>query len=358
MNPEFWRNRKVLITGHTGFKGAWLSLWLQSLGAETIGYSLAPPTSPNLFELANVSEGMQSINGDVRDFEHLSEAMKRFQPQIIIHMAAQALVPVGYRQPLDTFDVNVMGTACVLEAVRRSEATQIVLIVTSDKCYEVTENSEPFREHDRLGGIDPYASSKACAELVVASYQHSYFPDSKNGPRVASARAGNVIGGGDWAEDRLIPDTVRALICGTDIVLRNPNALRPWQHVLEPLSGYLLLIEKLWQGKTGLTGAWNFGPSEDDAQPVKAVVQRFLELWGSSNPWVLDGHQHPNETRVLRLDCSKARRELAWRPHWRLEQALAATVEWYKAFLAGRDVRQLTIEQLNAYQQACLEVAR
>lgn len=359
MNPAFWRGKKVLITGHTGFKGAWLSLWLQSAGVRVAGYSLDPPTSPNLFELAQVGQGMESVTGDIRDIERLAGTMRRFRPEIVIHMAAQALVRRGYRHPLATFDVNVVGTACFLEAVRQTEGVKVGIVVTSDKCYQIAESSAAFKETDALGGNDPYSSSKACAELVIAAYRSSYFnrPGGQS-PLLASVRAGNVIGGGDWAKDRLVPDVVRAITAGRAVAIRNPHAIRPWQHVLEPLGGYLLLAERLFQEGSAFAGAWNFGPLEEDAKPVEAVVQRIVELWGDGAGWVLDGNQHPQETKVLRLDCKKAQQRLGWKPRWRLEQALATTVTWYKGHLQGQNVREIALEQLDSYQSLAMEATR
>ena len=359
MNPVFWRGRKVLITGHTGFKGAWLSIWLQSVGALVAGYSLDPPTSPNLFDLANVGQGMESVIGDIRDVERLAGMMKRFQPEIVIHMAAQALVRKGYRHPVATFDVNVVGTACFLEAIRQTEGVKVGILVTSDKCYQAAENFGAFKETDPLGGNDPYSSSKACAELVIAAYRCSYF-NRPGGQRslLASVRAGNVIGGGDWAEERLVPDVVRAIAAGRAASIRNPHAIRPWQHVLEPLGGYLLLAEKLFQEGSAFEGAWNFGPLEGDSKPVEAVVQRIMELWGDGTGWILDGSQHPLETKVLRLDCRKAQERLAWKPRWQLEQALEATVTWYKGQMQGQNVRDLALGQLDSYQSLAMEETR
>jgi CDP-glucose 4,6-dehydratase len=359
VNPVFWRDRKVLITGHTGFKGAWLSIWLQSAGARVAGYSLDPPTSPNLFELANVGQGMESVIGDIRDVERLAGVLKRFQPEIVIHMAAQALVRRGYRHPVATFDVNVVGTACLLEAIRQTDGVKVGILVTSDKCYQAAENSGAFKETDALGGSDPYSSSKACAELVIAAYRSSYFNRSGGqSALLASVRAGNVIGGGDWAEERLVPDVVRAIAAGRAVAIRHPHAIRPWQHVLEPLGGYLLLAEKLFQDGSVFEGAWNFGPPEEDSKPVDAVVQRIVKLWGEGADWLLDGGQHPQETKVLKLDCRKAQQHLGWKPRWQLEQALEATVTWYKGHLQGQNVRDLALQQLDSYQSLAMEAAR
>lgn len=355
MEQNFWRDKRVLVTGHTGFKGAWLSLWLQGLGARVVGYALEPPTSPNLFEQAGVGQGMQSVCGDIRDARHLAKTMDGCKPEIVFHLAAQALVRQGYQEPVATFDVNVVGTACFLEAVRQTAGIKAGIVVTSDKCYQTSESSAAFKETDALGGDDPYSSSKACAELVIAAYRSSYSNrPGEHGPQLASVRAGNVIGGGDWAQDRLVPDLVRAIKAGRAVAIRNPHAIRPWQHVLEPLAGYLLLAERLFRHGTEFVGAWNFGPLDEDNKPVEAVVQRIVKLWGDGAGWVLDGDQHPHEAEVLRLDCRKARERLGWRPRWRLEQALKATVAWYKAYLQGENVRDLTIEQLGSYQRLAM----
>ena len=351
MDPQFWRDKSVLITGHTGFKGAWLCLWLESLGARVTGYALEPHTSPSMFELANVETGMQSLIGDIRDFENLKQPISKCQPEIVFHMAAQALVRCGYQHPMETYDVNVLGTACLLEAIRQTGGVKAVVVVTSDKCYQNTESSAAYKETDNLGGSDPYSSSKACAELVVAAYRTSYFSSSgSQHPILASARAGNVIGGGDWAQDRLLPDIMRALMEGKPVAIRNPHAIRPWQHVLEPLAGYLLLAERLLQEGAQVAGAWNFGPLEEDTKSVEVVVRRVGELWGEGAGWVPDLGNHPPESNSLRLDCTKARQHLGWKPHWRLDQALQMTVAWYKAYVRGQDVRVITLEQCKSYE--------
>jgi CDP-glucose 4,6-dehydratase len=359
VNPNFWRRKTVLITGHTGFKGAWLSLWLQSLGAHVSGYSLDPPTTPNLFELAKVGDGMQSVIGDIRDVKHLMHTIEAYRPEIVFHMAAQALVRRGYQQPIATFDVNVIGTACLLEAIRQTAGVKAVVVVTSDKCYENVENSVTHKETDVLGGNDPYSSSKACAEMVVAAYRSSYFNVSRPpAPILASVRAGNVIGGGDWAEDRLVPDIIRAIMEGRAVAIRNPRAIRPWQHVLEPLAGYILVAERLCQEGSSFAGAWNFGPFEEDGKCVEEVVQQVVELWGDGARWVLDPGHHPNESQVLRLDSTKAQQGLGWKPHWRLDQAVEATVAWYKAYLRGQNLRAVAIDQVDLYQSAAMGAAR
>jgi CDP-glucose 4,6-dehydratase len=359
MDPRFWRDKTVLITGHTGFKGAWLSLWLQSLGARLVGYALEPPTTPSLFEQANIGEGMQSVIRDIRDAEHLRQTIEQCQPEIVFHLAAQALVRRGYQHPVATFDVNVVGTACLLEAVRLAGGVKAVVVVTSDKCYQNTENSAPYKETDTLGGNDPYSSSKACAEMVVAAYRSSYCNlSSAHGPAMGSVRAGNVIGGGDWAEDRLLPDIMRAIIERRPVAIRNPHAIRPWQHVLEPLGGYILLAERLCLEGPEFAGAWNFGPLEQDAKPVEIIVRRVIELWGDGASWTLDSTQHPHETKVLKLDCTKAQQHLGWKARWSLDQALEATVAWYKAYHRGQNPRELVLDQIESYQSLAFGAVR
>jgi CDP-glucose 4,6-dehydratase len=358
MDPKFWHDKAVLITGHTGFKGAWLSLWLSTLGARLTGYSLVPPTDPNLFESAKVGLGMESVIGDIRDYDHLRQTIEQYKPEIVFHMAAQALIFRGYQSPIETFDVNALGTARLLEAVRQVGSAKVIVVVTTDKCYQVGENSAAFRETDVLGGNDPYSSSKACAELVVAAYRSSYSdPLFPHLPAVATARAGNVIGGGDWSPDRLLPDMIRGIIEKKPVAIRNLGAIRPWQHVLEPLGGYLLLAEKLWENGPQFSEAWNFGPLSD-AESVGAVVQQVIDLWGEGASWVPDLTQHPRETRVLKLDCTKAQQRLGWKPRWQLSQALEATVAWYKAYLRGQNVRTVILDQLASYQDMIVETAR
>jgi CDP-glucose 4,6-dehydratase len=354
VDPKFWRDKAVLITGHTGFKGAWLSLWLHSLGARVIGYSLPPSTSPSLFELARVGDGMQSVIADIRDLDQLKQTIEQYQPEIVFHMAAQALVRRGYQDPVETFDVNVRGTACLLEAARVAGSVKAVIVITSDKCYQNVENHVGYKETDVLGGDDPYSSSKACAELVTTAYRFSYFSNSQ-AAILTSARAGNVIGGGDWAEDRLLPDMMRAIIEGRPVAIRNPLAIRPWQHVLEPLGGYMLLAERLFQEGSEFAGAWNFGPVEEDSKTVAEVVRQVVELWGEGADWVLDASQHPHESKILKLDCTKAQKRLGWKPRWRLNEALEATVAWYKGYLRGRDSREIALGQFEAYQSLTLE---
>lgn len=357
VNPDFWGNKKVLITGHTGFKGSWLALWLQSLGAELTGYALEPPTKPNLFDFANIADGTDSIIGDIRDIEKLRSVINKKQPEIVMHMAAQAIVRRSYLDPVDTFASNVMGTVNVLEAVRLSTSTRVVLIVTSDKCYENREWLWPYRECEPLGGHDPYSSSKACAEIVTAAYRRSFFAAvGGNRPKtlVAAARAGNVIGGGDWAEDRLIPDIIRAFAAGKPVVIRNPSAIRPWQHVLEPLNGYLMLIERLWEGNAEFADAWNFGPDFYDAKPVSWIADNMVDLWGDGASWTTDQSCQPHEAHSLTLNSTKARTLLKWEPKYGVADALAKTVEWYKMFCNGCydcSIRQITLRQIEEYSK-------
>ncbi|MCS6776665.1 MAG: CDP-glucose 4,6-dehydratase [Chloroherpetonaceae bacterium] len=353
MTPEFWRGRRVLVTGHTGFKGAWLSLWLQRLGAEALGYALDPPTSPSLYDAAGVGHGMASVRGDVRDFALLSQTFRRFRPEVVLHLAAQSLVRVSYEAPLETYAVNVMGTAHVLEAARQTEGVRAVVVVTSDKCYENREWVWGYRENEPMGGNDPYSSSKGCAELVTAAYRRSYFPPERYAQHrtgVASARAGNVIGGGDWARDRLIPDIMRAFAVGEPVVIRNPEAIRPWQHVLEPLHGYLTLAEALFHAGAEFAGAWNFGPDDDDACPVRQVVERLAARWGAGAGWQQDAGSHPHEAHYLKLDSSLARARLQWRPRLDLQGALDWVVEWYRGVAQGGSAREITLRQIERFE--------
>lgn len=355
INAAFWRGKRVLMTGHTGFKGSWLSLWLQSMGAQVVGYALAPPTNPSLFDIAEVGKGMTSIIGDIRDLEALCATFTTHQPEIVIHMAAQPLVRYSYQAPVETYSTNVMGTVNVLEAVRSTASVKAVVNVTSDKCYDNKEWLWGYRENEAMGGFDPYSSSKGCAELVAAAYRNSYFhPDqyAQHGVALASARAGNVIGGGDWADDRLIPDILRAMSQGKPVQIRNPHAIRPWQHVLEPLSGYLMLAQQLYEQGIALGGAWNFGPHDQDAQPVKWIVAELITAWGNGASWVLDGGDHPHEAHYLKLDCSKAQARLNWQPRWHLDATLRKIVEWHQAYLNAADMRDVTLRQIAQYHNA------
>lgn len=351
MKPAFWKKKRVLLTGHTGFKGSWLALWLQTLGAEVLGYSLPPPTQPSLYELARVADGMKSLTADIREAVRVRAEISEFRPEIVVHMAAQSLVRRSYQDPVGTYDTNVLGTAHVLEAIRHVHSVRAALIVTSDKCYQNHRADHAFIETDPLGGDDPYSSSKACAELVTAAYRQSFF-SAADAPGIASARAGNVIGGGDWSEDRLVPDVMRAFLDHKVVMLRNPGAVRPWQHVLEPLAGYLLLIEKLWAKPAAYAQAWNFGPQESDARPVSWLVDRMAALWRDGATWKHDNGRHPPESKYLRLDSSKAHKQLGWKPQLGLERALDATVAWYRAYGRSEDVRALVLEQIGSYQNA------
>ncbi|BDX22494.1 CDP-glucose 4,6-dehydratase [Polynucleobacter sp. TUM22923] len=358
MNPSFWSGKKVFLTGHTGFKGSWLSLWLQQLGAQVTGYALQPPTNPSLFEVAQVAQGMTSIIGDIRDGTMLTNAMRQAAPDIVIHMAAQPLVRRSYVDPVETYSTNVMGTVNLLEAVRQTPSVRAIVNVTTDKCYENKEWVWGYRENEPMGGFDPYSSSKGCAELVTAAYRNSFFNSSQHSEHqvaLATARAGNVIGGGDWAEDRLIPDILRAIQNGQRVNIRNPHATRPWQHVLEPLSGYLALAEKLYTDGAAFAEAFNFGPAEEDAKPVQWIVEQLTQSWGDGASWHLDGGTHPHEAHYLKLDCSKARATLGWQPHWQLGQTLQAIIVWHKAHSAlkgSQDMRSLCLQQINDYSTA------
>lgn len=358
MKFDFWQNKKVLLTGHTGFKGGWLSLWLQGLGAEVTGYGLAPPTQPSLYVLADVAGGMRSVQGDILDLERLRTVMSESQAGIVFHLAAQALVRQSYVNPLETYRTNVNGTANVLEAARRVPSVRAVVIVTSDKCYENTGTMEGYVETDPLGGDDPYSSSKAAAELVTAAYRKSFFLSAKSERRVgiASARSGNVIGGGDWAADRLIPDVVRAVLDKQTLSIRNPHAVRPWQHVLEPLCGYLLLAEKLHQQPESFSEGWNFGPDQSECWSVLDILEVLRELWGSSVAWRIEGSPQPHEAKYLKLDSTKAVKRLGWRPRWTLRNALELTVNWYKDYQSSRDLRALAQTQISLYQDAVNQV--
>ncbi|MBL6986254.1 MAG: CDP-glucose 4,6-dehydratase [Methylobacter sp.] len=352
VKPSFWADKVVLLTGHTGFKGGWLSLWLQSMGAKVIGYALAAPTKPSLFDVANVVDGMVSIEADIRDFAALSAAFKKYQPEIVIHMAAQPLVRYSYVNPIETYSTNVMGTVHVLEAARLTNSVRAIVNVTSDKCYENREWAWGYRENEPMGGYDPYSNSKGCAELVASAYRSSYFNADNftdHGVALASARAGNVIGGGDWAEDRLIPDIMRAIIQGRPVNIRNPHAIRPWQHVLEPLSGYLMLAQKLFENGAVYGEGWNFGPSDEDAKPVSWIVDQLTKTWGENASWVLDDGNNPHEAHYLKLDCSKAKARLDWHPRWHLDETLAAIVDWHTAHQAGENMRDFSLAQIQTY---------
>ena len=348
----FWRGKHVFMTGHTGFKGSWLSLWLQHLGADVTGYALNPPTNPSLFDVANVGNGMRSTIADIRDAETLSKAMRVAKPDIVIHMAAQPLVRYSYQAPVETYTTNVMGTVHLLEAVRQTDSVRAVVNVTTDKCYENKEWPWGYRENDPMGGYDPYSSSKGCAELVTAAYRNSYFnlaEHSEHGVAIATGRAGNVIGGGDWAQDRLIPDMLRAIEAGEPVQIRSPHAIRPWQHVLEPLSGYLNLAEKLYTQGPAYAEGWNFGPADEDAKPVQWIVEQLTAQWGDGASWQLDSNPQPHEAHHLKLDCSKARSVLNWHPKWDLTRTLQSIIAWHKAARQGANMNAVCLQQITEY---------
>ncbi len=354
MTLDFWRGKRVLLTGHTGFKGSWLSLWLQQLGAEVSGFALEPPTDPSLFEVAQVAEGMTSIIGDVKDAQRLSAVVNEQRPEIVIHLAAQPLVRYSYDHPIETYATNVMGTMHLLDAVRKCPEVKVALCITTDKCYENREWAWGYRENDPMGGHDPYSSSKGCAELAVSSMRRSFFPAetyAEHGVAVASARAGNVIGGGDWAQDRLIPDILRAFGEGQPVHLRSPGAIRPWQHVLEPLGGYLTLAQALYEKGPEVAEGWNFGPRDEDARPVGWIVEKLAALWGEGATWTVDTNPQPHEAHFLKLDCSKAANLLHWRPRLDLELALRWSVDWYQKYLSGASMRSHTLAQIIQYEE-------
>jgi CDP-glucose 4,6-dehydratase len=353
----FWSGRRIFLTGHTGFKGGWLALWLAHLGADVRGYALDPWTEPNLFTAARIGDAIEDIRGDIRDAERLDRSMREFRPEVIFHLAAQPLVRRSYEDPIGTYETNVIGTARVLDAVRRTPSVRAVVSVTTDKCYENKEWVWPYRESDPLGGYDPYSSSKACAEIVSAAFRQSYFPAERlaeHGVAVATARAGNVIGGGDWSVDRLIPDLIRGFLSGEPVRIRRPHAIRPWQHVLEPVYGYLRLAEELLGDApeaARFATAYNFGPGEDDARPVSWIAERMSQFWGDGASWVLDEDHGPHEAGYLRLDASRARHDLGWAPRLRLEAALEWLVAWYRTWQSSPDsVRDLSLSQIARYQ--------
>ena len=344
---EFWSAKRVFVTGHTGFKGGWLATWLHALGAEVHGYALAPPTTPSLFEAVDVGEGMaSSTTGDVRDGDRLRASLVAARPEVVFHLAAQSLVRDSYARPIDTYAVNVMGVVHLLDAVRSTPSVKVVVNVTTDKCYENREWPWPYRECEPMGGHDPYSSSKGCAELVTAAYRRSFLVDQ--GVAVATARAGNVIGGGDWAADRLVPDLLRAIDAGAELVIRAPGAIRPWQHVLEPVSGYLTLAELLHREGASFAEPWNFGPADEDARSVEWIVDRVARRCPGL-AWTREASAQPHEAGCLKLDSSKARARLGWAPRWRLGQALDRTLEWHMAWRDHADMRAVTLAQIEAY---------
>lgn len=350
MNSKFWSGKNVLVTGHTGFKGSWLSLWLQRLGAKVTGLALGPPTKPSLFEVANVADGMTSFVGDIRDQSVVQSVFRRSNPEIVIHMAAQSLVLYSYDNPVETYETNVMGTVHVLEACRQSTAVKAAVMVTSDKCYENKEWVWGYRECEPMGGYDPYSSSKGCSELVTSAYRQSFFNQGGHQAAIASARAGNVIGGGDWAVDRLIPDFMKAMLENKTFIIRSPSSIRPWQYVLEPLNGYLMLAENLYTDKSYFSEGWNFGPDQSDARDVQWIIRHISELWGESAEWQLDENPRRHEAAYLKLDCSKATTKLGWEPLLTLPETLQWIVAWYKHYRCNSDMRAITLQEIAKYE--------
>ena len=355
MNSAFWQGKRVFLTGHTGFKGSWLSLWLQTLGANLTGFALAPPTTPSLFDLARVADGMRSIEGDIRDLEMFKATLINADPEIVIHMAAQSLVRHSYQNPVDTFASNVMGTVHLFEAICATPSVRAVVNITTDKCYENKEWIWGYREDEPMGGHDPYSASKACAELVSNAYRRSFFQEGEHKVAMATARAGNVIGGGDWANDRLMTDLITSFTLGKPVFIRNPNATRPWQHVLEPLRGYLMLAEKLFTNGTEYAEAWNFGPNDKDAKPVSSLTKQVAQFFGGNAQWQIQPGDHPHEANYLKLDISKAKTKLGWSPSMDLEQALRLTAEWVQQLAAGADARTITLQQIQTYQDEVVD---
>lgn len=353
MRSNFWKDKYVFVTGHTGFKGGWLTLWLQSLGANVTGYALSPNTTPSLFNIANVANGMTSIIGDIRDYDNLKSAMDQASPEIIFHMAAQPLVRYSYHHPVETYATNVMGTVHVLEAARYQPRLKSIVSITSDKCYENKEWPWGYRENEPMGGYDPYSNSKGCAELISAAYRSSFMNPlnyEKHGIGLATARAGNVIGGGDWSEDRLVPDIIRAIVNGQSVKIRNPLAIRPWQHVLEPISGYMLLAEKLFLSEGRFAEAWNFGPNDHDAKNVEWITQQLVNTWGDGASFYIEADNTHHEANYLKLDCSKAKMSLDWQPKWDALETIRRISLWHKAHLAGSDMREYCLSEIRDYQ--------
>ncbi len=348
VDTSFWKGKKVYLTGHTGFKGSWLSLWLQKMGAFVKGYSLDVNTTPSLFKIANVVDGMESEIGDVRDLKKLTKSMSNFSPDILIHMAAQPLVRFSYLNPVDTYTTNVIGTVNVLEAARKCPNLEAIVSVTSDKCYENKERDLGYKENEPMGGYDPYSSSKGCAELVISAYRKSFFSTEKTAS-LASARAGNVIGGGDWAEDRLIPDILRAFENSQKVLIRNPLSTRPWQHVLESLSGYLVLAQELFLNGDKYAEGWNFGPKDEDCKQVSWILDNMANLWGDNAKWCLDKNNNPHEAVFLKLDCSKAANKLKWKPKLKLQETLKLIIDWHKSYLKGDDLKKKCLIEIDRY---------
>ena len=351
VDPLFWRGKKVFLTGHTGFKGGWLSLWLESMGAKVTGYALTPNTQPNLYRVLGLDHLLEKSHiGDIRDLDLLKKTMTEAAPEVLIHMAAQPLVRCSYLNPVETYATNVMGTVNVLESARHTPSLRATVVVTTDKCYENKEWVWGYRENDPMGGYDPYSNSKGCAELVISAYRQSFFSVSNLTNSIASARAGNVIGGGDWSEDRLIPDAIKAFDTDMPLMIRNPLATRPWQHVLEPLSGYLILAQALYsESGDQFASAWNFGPTDSDNRSVQEVVELLIAKWGAPASWVKEGSEQPHEAHLLKLDCSKARQQLNWIPRWNLEVATEKILQWHKAFKAKENMQAVSLTQISQY---------
>jgi len=348
VDSNFWQEKRVYLTGHTGFKGCWLALWLSSMGAIVKGYALNPPTSPSLFDEAHIADKIDSEIGDIRDLNQLRSSMVEFNPDIVIHMAAQPLVRLSYKEPLETYEINVMGTAKVLESARSCVNLRAIVSVTTDKCYENKEWVWGYREDEPMGGYDPYSSSKGCAELVSSAYRRSFMQDQ--GVGLATARAGNVIGGGDWADDRLIPDILKAFEQNKPVVIRNPSSTRPWQHVLEPLSGYLVLAQALYEDPENYAEGWNFGPHDEDAKPVDWILNHMVASWPGAS-WQLDQGARPHEAGYLKLDVSKAKARINWQPTWHLELTLEKIVKWHQAWLDQEDMQALCLQEINDYMR-------
>ena len=353
VDPVFWKGKKVFLTGHTGFKGGWLSLWLSSMGAKVTGYALAPNTTPNLFNVLAIDSLIEKSHiADIRDLAGLQKAMLEAKPDVVIHMAAQPLVRDSYLNPVGTYATNVMGTVHLLESTRTIDSVRVTVVVTTDKCYENKEWVWGYRENEPMGGYDPYSNSKGCAELVTSAYRQSFFSGSNSINKLASARAGNVIGGGDWSEDRLIPDAIKAFEANLPLMIRNPMATRPWQHVLEPLSGYLILAQALYKQGSPFASGWNFGPRDEDNRSVQEVVDLLISGWGDSARWKQEGSEQPHEAQLLKLDCSKARAQLGWIPKWNLETATQKIVQWQIAFQAKENMHEVSLAQINHYMSS------
>ena len=349
MNEKFWKNKKILITGHTGFKGSWLTIWLKKLGADITGFSKSIPTNPNLFEISNIEAEINSINGDVQDYQFLKETITKVEPEIVFHMAAQSLVIKSYSDPIETYSTNVMGTVNLLNAIKETKKSKIVINVTSDKCYENNESLEGYKEDDPMGGHDPYSSSKGCSELITKSFRESFFnSNTEENVALASVRAGNVIGGGDWAENRLIPDIIRSIKNNESVNIRNPNAVRPWQHVMDPLNGYISLAEKLYDNQTFSEG-WNFGPEKNEIKSVSWIINKFDELWKNKIDWIVQNNELHEATNLI-LNCQKAKSRLGWNSKINTELALKLTIEWYTKYFENKDMRKITEEQINEFQ--------